>query len=426
MSITMRTTKAKRDSKIVKDLGLDWTSEQRDAYHKIEVKTVYLKRLDKPYPIDNSYTAGTETAKDQWEAYWHGKRLKDLRYHAGQRRGIVNLEKERLQYIIPQNESVIFRDADTKQLVLVILRNAVPSESLRKTMVETCKEILRNRRTDRREDPGQLVHFGYTSGSRCDRQIQMAAPSIRLNTAAKIRTEAQLNIKSQGMAGIVWNLMKSKLPTEIIDNFNDMIEKCDFPRMDMGRDDETFTFNVDGKDVTFEGLELPSPNGLSSINYARHTHMEVNGNDWVLAYSANAPANPNKGGNFYVASYGIMLEPASNTISAWRPTDHHGTTLYEMMEGPEHRAGYEVRTDGAFNTGMVFQLSKAFATAREKSIWLDNRRKLEGKTKKEGKRKPVRPRSKPKKERRYELRSGGVKPKVCCDEMLKELCTYVA
>ncbi|KAI0142829.1 hypothetical protein GGR57DRAFT_519159 [Xylariaceae sp. FL1272] len=420
MSITMRTTKATRDSKIVKDLALDWTSEERDAYHKTEVKTVYLKRLDAPYPIDNCYTAGTETAKDQWEAYWHGKSLKEPRYNGGLRRGIVNLEKEKLQYIIPQNESVIFRDADTKNLVLVILRNAVPSEPLRKTMVDTCKEILRNRRSDRREDPGQLVHFGYTSGSRCDRQIQMAAPSNKLNTTAKIRNEARLNIKAQGMAGIVWNLMKSKLPTEIIDNFNNMIEDCDFPRMDMGRDDETFTFHVEGKDVTFEGLELPSPNGLSSINYARYTHMEVNGNDWVLAYSANAPENPNKGGNFYVASYGIMLEPASNTISAWHPTDYHGTTLYEMMEGPEHRAGFEVRTDGAFNTGMVFQISKAFATAREKSIWLDNRRKLEGK------RKHARPRSKTKTARRYKLRSGGAKAKVCCDEMLKELGRYVA
>jgi hypothetical protein len=70
--------------------------------------------------------------------------------------------------------------------------------------------------------------------------------------------------------------------------------------MDMGRDDETFTFHVDGQDITFHGLELPPPSGISAINYARHTHNETNGNNWIIALTANAPTDPNKGGNFYL------------------------------------------------------------------------------------------------------------------------------
>ncbi|KAI3337644.1 hypothetical protein HD806DRAFT_477286 [Xylariaceae sp. AK1471] len=68
-------------------------------------------------------------------------------------------------------------------------------------MVDVCRKITNSRRDDRREDPGRLVHFGYTCGSRHDRKIQMAAPCVRQNTAAKRKNEAQLNINAQGMAG---------------------------------------------------------------------------------------------------------------------------------------------------------------------------------------------------------------------------------
>ncbi|KAI0012424.1 hypothetical protein F4779DRAFT_65363 [Xylariaceae sp. FL0662B] len=365
------------DIKAIDKLGLNWTSAQRDTFLS-KIKVVDLPRLEDPYPINDFYVAGTSKAKAEWEAYWKGKPLKDPRYHHGVRREILTLDESRLKYIVAQDESVIFRDADTKEITLVILRNFIPDENLRKTMVNVCKEVIKYRRDDRREDPGMLVHFGYTCGSRHDPQIRLAAPCVRLNTAEKQETERQLNNKAQGMAGLVWNMMRSRLPAELIADYNDTILENDFPRMDMMKDDETFTFKLRGKNVTFKtgtdgGLELPPPSGLSAINYARHTHKETNGNNWILACTCNAPEDASKGGNFYLASYGIMLLPASNTLSAWHPTDYHGTTLYEMMEGPERRAGYEIRPDAGFNTGLVFEISKALKNARKNSAWLDNR-----------------------------------------------------
>jgi hypothetical protein len=102
---------------------------------------------------------------------------------------------------IPQDESVIFRDANTEEMFFVVLRNFLPDEAVRERMVSVCRDITNSRRDDRREDPGRLTHFGYTAGSRHDRQIQMAAPNTRQNTAAKRRREAQLNVGAQGMAG---------------------------------------------------------------------------------------------------------------------------------------------------------------------------------------------------------------------------------
>ncbi|KAI1344330.1 hypothetical protein F5Y15DRAFT_109626 [Xylariaceae sp. FL0016] len=368
---------ARPDLAASRKLGLNWSAAERDAYIK-GIKVVDLPRLSDPYPMDNYYVAGTPLAKEQWTEYWRGKPLKDPRYNKGRRRDILDLEPDKLRYIVRQDESVIFRDADTQEISLVILRNVVPDDDVRMTMIDLCKEIIKNRRDDRREDPGQLVHFGYTCGSRHAPQIQMAASSLRLDTAKKQENEKKLNVRAQGMAGLVWNMMKSRLPPEIIANYNDLINNHDIPRMDMGRDDEALQFSIGGEDVTFEGLEMPPPSGLSAINYARHTHKETNGNDWILAFTANAPEDPTKGGNFYLASYGIMLEPASNTVSAWHPGDYHGTSLYEMQGGPEKRAGYEVRTDGGFNTGMVFELSRALKNARKNSTWLDERRRAKG------------------------------------------------
>lgn len=67
------------------------------------------------------------------------------------------------------------------------------------------------------------------------------------------------------------------------------------------------------------------------------------------------------------------MEPTTNTVSAWHPTDYHGTTLYEMAEGPDDRPGYEMRLDGEMNTGVIFEISRAIKSARLRSNWLDER-----------------------------------------------------
>ncbi len=383
-------------------LGLDWTPEQKDEYLN-GIKVIYIKRLEEPYPINNCFTAGTPKAKREWDAYWEGKPLAEPRYNGGLRREIVELDRSRLQYIIKQDESVMFRDADTEELVLVILRNALPDDAVRETMIDVGRGLFRYRRDDRREDPGMLVHFGYTCGSRKAPQIQLASPCTRTDTPEKQDRERQLRDDCQGMAGVLWNMMRSRLPAEVPEAFDDVIEKQDLPRMDMMRDDENFSFQIDGKRVTFRDLDLPPPSAMSAINYARYTHKESNATNWIVAYTSKAPPDPNRGGNFYLASYGIMLEPNTNTVSAWRPSDYHGTTLYEMKEGAEKRAGYEVRYDGDMNTGMVFEVSRAMKNARLMTGWLHERQKLRQAAK------PARGLKRASKQTRYGLRKRTIK-----------------
>jgi hypothetical protein len=106
-----------------------------------------------------------------------------------------------------------------------------------------------------------------------------------------------------------------------------------------------------------------------------------------------------------------MLEPATNTATAWRSSDYHGTTLYEMREGPARRAGFEVRADGDFSTGMVFEISKVLRSARLASSWLDLRgAEWDAMNAKNGKAIPViraRTAIRASKQTRYSLRSKG-------------------
>ncbi|KAI1385378.1 uncharacterized protein F4822DRAFT_432228 [Hypoxylon trugodes] len=360
--------------KAIKDLGLNWTPAQKEAYLS-KIKVVYLPRLKDPYPENDFYVAGTPKAKEQWDDYWADKFPPTVRKPYTIRRETLDMDISRFKYIVKQDESIIVRDADTKELVFVAIRDLIPDDEVKHTMTTLCKEITRFRQNDKRNDAGQLVHFGYTCGSRDHPCVRLAAPLAAIDTMDKVKKEVDINMRTQGMAGIIWNLMKCKLPAEIIDDYNNTIKKYDYPRMDMQRKDNDFHFKVGDEVVTFEtgknGLRLPPPSGMSAINYARYTHNESNGNAWIVACTCKAPQDWTKGGNFYLASYGIMLQPRDNTATAWRPGDYHDAILYEMKQGPERRTGFERRADGAIHTGMIFEISAFFKTARRRTPWLD-------------------------------------------------------
>ncbi|KAK6073282.1 hypothetical protein SCUP515_06894 [Seiridium cupressi] len=375
---------------VVERLGMNWNEEQRQQYIN-SIKVVELKRLREPYPTDDYFMATTEAGKDHWDRFWYQRRTKDKRYNGGKRREVRVLDESKLQYTIPQDESVIFRDADTKEIFMIILRNFFPDDQLRMDMVDTCRWILKYRRDDRREDPGQLVHFGYTCGSRHDPGMDLARNRRKITD----REHRELNNAAQGMAGIGWNMLRGRMPQFIIDDYNNTIKSIPgCPRMDMRKTkelrrtkkeremaegvDNTFSYEVDGCNITFNrsgDLELPPPSGLAGYNYARFTHQENNGNEWFVAVTCIAADDPSIGGNFYNASYGIMMLAASNTISAFKPTDFHGTTLFEMVvpdgvydtNDPRWQLdGRESRPDGGENIGFAFEVSKGLKYAKRK------------------------------------------------------------
>lgn len=162
------------------------------------------------------------------------------------------------------------------------------------------------------------------------------------------------------MAALGWNICLSKLPTEVTQDFNDLIRKGGLPRMDVGKGtvrEEIKVATNNGRDFVCTELELAPPSGISALNYARYTHRETNGNKWMVAITTEAPESTAEGGDFYVASFGVLMKAATNTLSAWRPADEHGTTLYAM--GPRgNKHNYEVQAGGGDNRGFAFEIIK--------------------------------------------------------------------
>lgn len=212
----------------------------------------------------------------------------------GLRRGTKTIDFSKLQYVLEQDESVRFLDADTKELVMIVIRNFFPDDAMRKEFTKVCLEVVDRRRDDRREDPGQLCHFGYTCGSRHQPGLRIATCNKRLKTPARVEYERRLNYKAQGMAGLGWNMLKSRLLDAIIQDYENAIADAGAPRMDMERADKNFSFPFHSESVTFNDLDLAPPSGLCSINYSRFTHKDNNGNRFFIACTTQAPADPTK------------------------------------------------------------------------------------------------------------------------------------
>lgn len=74
---------------------------------------------------------------------------------------------------------------------------------------------------------------------------------------------------------------------------------------------------------------------------SRATHRDTNANEYMISYTYEANVDPGRGGNFYLAKYGILVEQAPNTCVAWMTKDTHGTTLADPIDG-RHNYGVSV------------------------------------------------------------------------------------
>ncbi|KAI8960369.1 hypothetical protein F5Y11DRAFT_367500 [Daldinia sp. FL1419] len=260
------------------EIGPDWFLGRRDEFLS-QVKVVDLPRLQTPYPPPEPLVEVSPNGKV--------KQIKD-RYNQWFRREILHLDYPRLQYIIPQNVSVIIRDSETKEIVLIILRDFVPGEDMKHTITSVCQMIASHYQYNTDDSAGIIRNFGYGRDARDEKQ-------------------KNANSASKSLALIVWNLMESKFPDEIIGKYNDIVREHGFPRMDMVNLNETFSFNIGGEDVVSDASTMdPEP----SIG---------DGNDWMISFNINAPEDPYRGGKFYLASYGVAMLPAANTAAAYRP-----------------------------------------------------------------------------------------------------------
>ncbi|KAI5836874.1 hypothetical protein DFP73DRAFT_532347 [Morchella snyderi] len=83
---------------------------------------------------------------------------------------------------------------------------------------------------------------------------------------------------------------------------------------------------------TFHSCMLAPPSGNFAHNYVRYTHNEFNATKYMIGWTIDRVAanGPETSGNFFVASHGILVEGATNTLIVWQPKLCHGTTLSDI------------------------------------------------------------------------------------------------
>lgn len=65
--------------------------------------------------------------------------------------------------------------------------------------------------------------------------------------------------------------------------------------------------------------------------FSRAGHNEIQPHRFAASWTTGRKGAPSKGGQFYNASYGIQVEPSTNTLVIWPPQNIHGTSLQDRV-----------------------------------------------------------------------------------------------
>jgi hypothetical protein len=132
-------------------IGLNWSPATRDSFLK-GVKTVYLRKLRTPYPVINEWICESDAIDDKWRDYLkHDPRAQpDSRR---KRQPIFRIEPSNLSLDIGADQSTIVYDADTGDLILIVLRNFCSDPDLLSHIEGIIKQAVDIRRSIRVSKP---------------------------------------------------------------------------------------------------------------------------------------------------------------------------------------------------------------------------------------------------------------------------------
>ena len=102
-------------------IGLNWSPATRDSFLK-GVKTVYLRKLRTPYPVINEWICKSDAIDNKWHNYLkHDPRAQPDSHR--KRQPDFCIEPSNLSLDIRADQSTIVYDANTGDLILIVLQN---------------------------------------------------------------------------------------------------------------------------------------------------------------------------------------------------------------------------------------------------------------------------------------------------------------
>lgn len=265
------------DQELICGLGLDWTPQKTQDY-LAGVPKYYVKRLEGKdiVPAPRIFYAEDEQSRDEWTQKWKDVPLQDARkgkknmHQPDDLRKIEVIDRSVFKYVVGRGEAALFFDQGTGDLVFARLPRMVQNPDILAAINEMCKKTVRERRCVRRDDPGSLVDAGYTAGSRHNRANTISRSHLRAATNTEIQA-ARINFEESSMATLVWNIIKRRLPSQIINDFNNVIDANKLPRMNGELEEGLYSvWSVDGKkEYRFAFEEAAPPRAACAMNYAR-------------------------------------------------------------------------------------------------------------------------------------------------------------
>ncbi|KAG6836575.1 hypothetical protein H0H93_006531 [Arthromyces matolae] len=309
---------------------------------KAAIRTITVKTRVKGYPPYGTIIADTTTIYNLWYPHFVFGKQADSRL---KRLPLDVLDKCQLQLDIGPHESVLLKD-DRGQLLAFVIRNFCPDRSLLDWATAEANKQIPLRRNIRKEDTGKLVLMGYSAGSRSKTAFDWVKNITKKTTEAeKLESDAAGSV----LFALAWQLMKSQIPQEVIDDFTDFVKDLRIRRMDRGTQERnsktlvdisraeenhgTLRVAVGKEEFEFDNVELAPPSGVVGRNYSRTLsaqiramHRERHPHKWAVSWTMyRTPAAT--GSDFFLANLGIRIQQASNTAIGWQPACSHGTSL---------------------------------------------------------------------------------------------------
>ncbi|KAH9912790.1 hypothetical protein B0H21DRAFT_659601, partial [Amylocystis lapponica] len=271
------------------------------------------------------------------EALWHGRLVvEESPDGRNTRHPMMKAEDDELSYIVQPDESIIFYDKYTNELVALVLRNfCLDGEVLAwaDSVVAEATSLKRSVRIKimmlfQLEDPGSLVLAGFSAGARSQPSFDWARNLLSKRHSPEFIHG--LHHREASFFALQWNLMKARLPGEVMDDFEAFFERTGMCRMDTEQGKTAYgdyTIQKGEHLINFKHVEMAPPSGMFGGNYARATHLEPSPHKYAVSWNTSRAGGEDAGGHFYIARYGIKVIQTANTAIVWKPSQVHGTSL---------------------------------------------------------------------------------------------------
>lgn len=131
---------------------------------------------------------------------------------------------------------------------------------------------------------------------------------------------------------LLWNMCNKKLPSSIIDNFNQFLMTTEIPRMknenhNLHKKTVDYSIIIDNVKVDFSSVENALSVGCFVIKYIHETNNETCPHHYAIFWTTHPSFGNEDGGNFFITEHEIRIYRAQNLLVVWRPIDYCSTTL---------------------------------------------------------------------------------------------------